>query len=252
MSGVLVLLPPSETKATRPRGAAMDLGRLSFPELTPSREALLTALAEVSHRADACTVLGVPASLAPEVARNRALREAPALRVSDLYTGVLYDALGLASLDAAAARRARRMVVVISALYGALRLGDRVAGYRLSGSVHLPGIGGLGAFWRPRLAEVLPAAVGEGLVVDARSATYVAAWRPSHDLADRWVAVTVRGVSHQAKHTRGLVARELCATSTRVRDPRDLLDVIPHLSPTLEPPRGRGKPWVLSVGASSH
>jgi cytoplasmic iron level regulating protein YaaA (DUF328/UPF0246 family) len=219
---VLVLLPPSEGKASRGRGAPVRLDALSFPELTDARAEVVDALAEASARPDALAVLGVGDSLAPEVERNRTLRTNPALPASALYTGVLYDALALAELPAAARRRAASRLLVVSALWGALRPGDRVPAYRLSMDVDLPGPGTLAAFWRPRLTPVLDAVAGGGLVVDCRSASYAAAWRPSGGS----VAVRVlreRGgrrsvVSHMAKQTRGLVARHLLLRGGR--DPR--------------------------------
>ncbi|MGL5850812.1 MAG: YaaA family protein, partial [Phycicoccus sp.] len=174
----------------------------------------------------------------------------PSAPAADVYAGVLYDALGLASMDAAARRRANRWVVVVSALHGALRLRDRIAPYRLSMDVTLPGVGPLGAAWRPVLAEVLPGAAGRGVVVDCRSASYGAAWRPAGDLARRWVQVRVPGTSHLAKHTRGLVARRLCVAGADVRSVPALaaavgsaFDVELH-----EPQRDTG-PWVLDVHA---
>ena len=44
MQRVLVLLPPSEGKATGGRGGPLDLSRLSSPALTPVRERLVAAL----------------------------------------------------------------------------------------------------------------------------------------------------------------------------------------------------------------
>ncbi len=117
---VLVLLPPSEGKAPAPRrGPALDLDRLSFPSLTPSREHLLDLLAETSSRPDALARLGVGESLRADVEANTRLRATPTLPTSRLFTGVLYDALDLAGLDPAARRRAARDVVVLSALWGA-------------------------------------------------------------------------------------------------------------------------------------
>jgi uncharacterized protein len=231
---VLVLLPPSEGKAVGRRGAPLDLDRLSFPELTDARRRVLGALVAASARPDALAVLGAPKGAADRVAANVGLREAPALRVADLYTGVLYDALGLGSLDASTKRRASRRLVVVSALFGALRPGDRVPSYRLSMGVDLPGVGPLARAWREPLAEVLPAAAGRGVVVDLRSSTYVAAWKPTGLLAERTVAVHVvrdgpggrTAVSHMAKHTRGLVARELIASGADPRTPEELAEAL--------------------------
>ena len=56
---MLILLPPSESKATRSRGAALRPEALSFPELTGARAQVAAALATVSAREDAPEVLGV-------------------------------------------------------------------------------------------------------------------------------------------------------------------------------------------------
>ena len=227
---MLVLLPPSEGKAAGRRGRPLDLEQLSFPELHGTRVAVLDALIDNSRGPDALDVLGAPKGAADAVAGNLELRTAPAMRVSQLYTGVLYDALDLGSLDAAAKRRASRWLVVISALFGALRPTDRVPPYRLSMGVDLPGIGKLASMWQEPLARVLPAVAGDGVVVDLRSAAYVAAWRPTGDVAERTVNVHVvrdepggrTAVSHMAKHTRGLVARYLLESGAGPATPDDL------------------------------
>lgn len=245
---MLILLPPSETKSTRRRGRPMALDGLSFPSLLPVREQVGIALAKVSEQPDGTDQLGVSATLAEEVARNTRLDSAPALRASSLYTGVLYDALDYATLDPAARRRANRWLVVISALYGALRPTDAVAPYRLSMGTNLPGVGPLASAWRQALQEVLPEAAGRGVVVDCRSSTYAAAWVPGGDLAGRWVQVRVPGATHMAKHTRGLVARHLCEAGTDARTPQALAEVVSRaFDVELHEPVRAGKPWTLDA-----
>lgn len=245
---MLVLLPPSESKSSRSRGRPTDPTTLSWPELGPARAEVARALRQVSAAPDACEVLGVSPALAAEVARNTVLDSAPAVPVAQLYTGVLYDALDLASLDASSARRAARRIVVVSALYGAVRPTDRLAPYRLSMGVSLPGPGPLASFWRPHLGPVLEAAAGRGLVVDCRSSTYAAAWAPAGELARRWVQVRVPGATHMAKHTRGLVARTLCRTPDDPRRPEALLDLLEdEFEVTLQEPGRAGRPWTLDV-----
>jgi len=252
---VLILLPPSEGKAVGSRRRPLDLSTLSFPELTATRERVLDALAAASARRDALQVLDAPRGAGDRVAANVEVRTAPTLRAADLYTGVLYDALGLGTLDPAARRRAGRRLVVVSALFGALRPGDRVPSYRLSMDVDLPGVGPLAAAWRPVLEEVLPVAAGRGLVVDLRSSTYVAAWRPTGRVAERTVAVHVvrdgpggrTAVSHMAKHTRGLVARHLLETGADPSTPEGLVDALaPAFAATIDAPRP-GRPRRLEV-----
>ncbi|WP_420175996.1 YaaA family protein [Luteococcus sp. OSA5] len=246
---MLVLLPPSEGKATARRGRPMDLHSLSLPALTSAREQVIEALAAVSSREDAMTVLKVGPSLADDVEANTRLMSAPALRARDLYTGVLYDALGLESLSGADSRRATKRLLVTSAAHGALRLNDRVSPYRLAMDVDLPGIGPLARFWAPRLADVLPAEVGTGIVVDCRSTSYRNAWKPTPELAERWVVVDVPGASHWAKHTRGLVARRLCQTDV-VKRVADLPAALGEaFDVELVMPQRAGRPWTALVTA---
>lgn len=65
---MLVLLPPSETKAAPARrGSPVDLERLSYPELADLRKRVLAGLIEASADPRALELLGVGASLAAEV-----------------------------------------------------------------------------------------------------------------------------------------------------------------------------------------
>ena len=163
---MLILLPPSESKTGRTRGRSVVHEHLSFPELSATRQSVAEAVATVSAHPDAAATLGVSPNLTAEIARNLALHTAPALPASRVYSGVLYDALDYASLDTAAKRRANRWLVVVSALYGAVRPTDAIAPYRLSMAVNLPGVGPLASAWKPELGRVLPDLVGRG--VDSR------------------------------------------------------------------------------------
>ncbi|WP_164983897.1 YaaA family protein [Cellulomonas endophytica] len=228
---MLLVLPPSEGKR-RPAasGAPLDLDALHAPVLTPDRAAVLEALVATSARPDALALLGAGASLADEVAANTGLATAPTAPARRVYSGVLYAAAGLDGLTGAARTRAGAQVRTVSALFGALTPEDRVPAYRLSMGTGLPGLGALGPWWRPRLSPVLDAAAldpgaGAGLVVDARSAAYLAAWHPP--AAATWVAVRVEQdvdgtrsvVSHHAKHARGVLVRHLLVR--RGRAPQD-------------------------------
>jgi cytoplasmic iron level regulating protein YaaA (DUF328/UPF0246 family) len=257
---VLVLLPPSEGKTPARRGAALDLDRLAFPELTPTRERVLDALVDLAtHHPDrALEALGLSPRQTDEVARDAALLTAPTATAGTVYTGVLYDALGLATLDTAAKRRAQRSVVVSSALFGALRLGDRIPAYRLSGDSVLPGLGGLASLWREPLAAAMATVTARGLVVDLRSGVYAAMWKPVGDVADRTVAVRVlqempdgsrKVVSHFNKATKGRLLRHWLTAGVDPRDADELADACESdgvVAELAERPR-RGTPRRLDV-----
>ena len=247
---MLILLPPSESKTGRSRGRPLDFERLSFPELTRTRRQVAAALAKVSAHPDAPGMLGVSPGLRAEIARNLALETAPSLPAARVYSGVLYDALDLESLDTAARRRANRWLLTVSALFGVVRPSDPIVPYRLSMAVNLAGVGPLPGVWKPELSQVLPRAAGRGVIVDCRSSTYAAAWTPDGALAERWVQVRVPGATHMAKHTRGLVARHLCQTGADPRSVPALAEVVGDAFTTaLTEPRRPGQPWVLDATA---
>jgi cytoplasmic iron level regulating protein YaaA (DUF328/UPF0246 family) len=175
---MLVLLPPSQGKASPDSGRRAGLSTLVYPRLRGPREQLIGAV-------------------------DPGLLTAPAIPAAELYTGVLFGALGLADLSWDG-------VLIASALWGVVRPGDRIPAYRLDMSAKPPGIGALAAYWREPLRGALP---DRGLVLDLRSGSYAAAWRPR-----RATHLTVRGfteapdgtrtvISHMAKRVRGEVAR---------------------------------------------
>lgn len=157
-STVLILLPPSEGKTAPTRGRPVDPSSLTRPDLALPREQVRTALARISAGPEALRTLGVGERLRQEVDRNLELAHAPAAPAAKVYTGVLYDAAGLAELTGTALRRATANVRVVSALWGVLSPADKIPAYRLSMNTTLPGIGPLARFWRDQLGRDLHAA----------------------------------------------------------------------------------------------
>ena len=103
---MLILLPPSEGKTPAAGGDAVDWTALSFPALNVHRAMVLESLGTVSAHEDALALLGVGASLSADVARNTRLHAEPAAPAHQVYSGVLYDALGYDSLTPAQRSRA--------------------------------------------------------------------------------------------------------------------------------------------------
>ena len=256
---VLILLPPSEGKTEPRRGKPLRLADLSFPELTDARAELLAALVDLcsGDEVKARDVLGLGPTQADEVRRNADLTTARTARADRVYSGVLYDALDLGSLDVTARRRATRWLAVSSALFGMLRPGDPIPAYRLSGDRALPGVGKVAAHWRGVLGPVVRDAAGSGLVVDLRSSTYAAFWRPPADLAPRFATVRVlheqdgvrKVVSHFNKATKGRLVRSLLQDGTDARTPGQLAVDLARLGWHVEPgePSTAGTPLDVVV-----
>jgi hypothetical protein len=264
---VLVLLPPSEGKASAgSRGRPLDPGALSLPGLAKARETVLEELVALcsADEEKAREVLDLSEGLSGEVAKNTRLRSAPARPAGEVYTGVLYDALGLATLTPGAKRRAAKSLLVFSGLWGAVGIKDRIPSYRCSGGVRLPGLGALGAYWREPLAAVLPEAAGSGPVLDLRSTAYAQMWKPKGELAERTVTVRVLQstvvdgvekrsvVSHFNKATKGRIVRALLESDTRPRTPDALAEALCGLGYAVEETAGAkaGKPRALDVVVS--
>ncbi|MEH0825561.1 MULTISPECIES: peroxide stress protein YaaA [unclassified Micromonospora] len=259
---MLILLPPSEGKADAGTGRRLDLTRLSLPELTPARQEVLASLITLSSgdEAAALAALGLSAGQRGELARNARLDRAATAPAGQVYTGVLYEALDLASLPAPAQRAARRTVLISSGLWGAVRLTDRIPPYRCPIGAKLPGVGALSAYWRQALAPAMAAAAGDGPVLDLRSGAYAATWTPRGELAGRTVTVRVLHeretpagptrsvVSHFNKATKGRLVRDLLLAGARPRTATGLVTALRDLKYTVEEqPTAAGRPRQLDV-----
>jgi len=255
---VLILLPPSEGKDAPAKGPRLALSRLSFPGLDATRIEVLDALTSLCSgpAAKARTVLGISARQDAELERNRALRTGPTAPAGQIYSGVLYDALGLATLGQRARARASADLAICSALFGLVRVSDPIPAYRLSGDASLPGLGRLATVWRDPLSEAIAGAGARGVIVDLRSSAYVALGPVPADLAGRTVVARVlqdKGgrrtiVSHHNKATKGRIVRGLLE-QPRAHSAEDLAGALTAAGyrAELQPPRKGGAPWTLDV-----
>jgi len=218
---VLLLLPPSETKAAGGDGAPLDLAALTAPELTGVRTEIAESLVKLADDVPAArAALGLSPRQDAEIARNAELWTSPTRPAIERYTGVLYDALDVRTMTRAQRARAGRRLAVGSALFGLVHAEDPIPAYRLSAGSALPGLPTLRAMWKPTLSPVLGAV--DELVVDLRSGSYAA-------LAPVPGAVTIEVlserpdgsrsvVSHFNKAHKGRVARLLALSTAEPED----------------------------------
>jgi cytoplasmic iron level regulating protein YaaA (DUF328/UPF0246 family) len=253
---VLILLPPSEGKTPATSGSPVDPASLWLPSLATARTRVLGRLVAMCRRtsarsiADSLAVLGLSEGQRGEIARNAELREAPAAPASEVYTGVLYEALGVRDLDEPAAAWLGERAVVFSGLWGVVRLGDRIPAYRCPVGVTLPApVGGLTAYWKKVLKSALDQACAGTPVLDLRSGAYAAMWTPGPEAAalhERVVDGVARRsvVSHFNKATKGRLVRALATEQAAPGSVDELVTALRDLKFTVEErpaPAGRAR-----------
>lgn len=234
---MLILLPPSEGKNQPAAGPVLELGKLAFsPGLDRPRERLVRALENLGDRPlnKAMKVMDLSPGLAGDIALNSQISSSPTAPAREVYSGVLYERLGLSGLGKRASKRADENLLISSALWGMTRPGDAIPYYRLSMKPKLARVGGLGALWREPLAKAMAGSgfdeAGE-IVLDMRSGSYSSLWKPKGAKL-----VAVRGftetggerkaISHMAKSIRGDVARVVLRAASMPRDLDAVADLV--------------------------
>ena len=230
---MLILLPPSETK--RDGGdpdAVLDLGALSFPSLARPRRSALAGLRAISTNvAGSMAALKLGATQRFEVERNRAISRSPVMPAIERYTGVLYDALEVASVDARARAFLGSSIVIHSALFGLIGADDPIPAYRFSHDSRIPGTS-LPRLWSAANAGALAGVTG--LILDLRSESYVHLGpAPVRDDSLFLRVVTeadggrLRALNHFNKHGKGELVRALAAAGRDFGSVDELIEWAP-------------------------
>lgn len=217
---MLIILPPSETKAHGGSGAALNWDELSFPALNPFRQEIAAELSSLDVD-EALEVLKLSEKLRGEAESNRELASSPTMSALERFTGVLYDALDAPTLSPAA----RRFLAVGDALFGLVRADDLIPHYRLSGSTKLGGKT-LKSRWGTAITDELRALVdADEFLIDMRSGTYQQLGKLKDAATVRVETVQEDGsrkvVSHFNKHYKGELARVLALQGESVSSLED-------------------------------
>ena len=223
-----MLLPPSEGKVPGGDGPAWDPASGVFGALAKARREVVRELLRAARSGELLTALdGTEPHRKVAVATNKTVKSGPTLPALQRYSGVLCSFLDAPSLPATARDRADGFVHV-SGLAGLVAGADPLPDYSLPIGLRLGALGGLAAWWKPRLSPVLDAHVRDAVVWDLLPGAHASAWKDGETYARRWrVRVLSQAadgkrttVSHDNKSTKGLLARELARSP--VAGPADL------------------------------
>ncbi|NQU37532.1 MAG: peroxide stress protein YaaA [Actinobacteria bacterium] len=228
-------MPPSEGKSAPITGAPLDLSQLSFPELATPRRQVVRELVKLSRggQTRALRVLGLSPGQVVELAANAEIEMAPAAPAREIYSGVLYAALGLNALGTNDLNRASERILITSSLFGLLRPNDEIPTYRLTGSASLPRIGKVSAHWRKALGREPLDVLDTDLIVDFRSGTYVSFWPIPKGREDSALTVKIwqqgadgakTAVSHHNKATKGELAGTLATAPEVPQSPSEVAE----------------------------
>ncbi|MCK6066938.1 MULTISPECIES: YaaA family protein [Microbacterium] len=247
---MLILLPPSETKRPGGDGPPLRLDALALPALRPERAAVVEALVELSSDEDAAArVLRLSARQRGEIAVNAALLESPTMPAVDRYTGVLFDALGAHTLDAASRRWLGEHVLIHSAPFGPVGADDLIPAYRLAAGTALPGVPPLRRLWAAPVTAALSAA-SPRFVLDLRSEAYVALGPVPAGIDTAYVRVVTEGdggaaraLNHFNKHAKGDLVRALTTERPRLTSTDGFLDWAARAGRTAR----RGRPGEIDL-----
>lgn len=153
----MILLPPSEGKATGGSGAPWGPATMSV-DLDDRRAKVLVALRSAmrANAAARAKLLGVKGeALAAATAADRAAATSPTMPAIERYDGVLYGALDAGGLGRVERRRLDRSVLIVSGLWGLVAPADPVPDYKLKMGASLPRLGKLSTWWRPAIDAAL-------------------------------------------------------------------------------------------------
>jgi uncharacterized protein len=163
----------------------------------------------------------------------------PAIQV---YTGVLYAALGWDRLNRAAQKLGQSSIAIISAKYGALRPLDPIEPYKEKINNEL---------MRPIVAATLNS-ISTDLIIDCRSSTYQTVWAsPIEKTVEIKVFTKVDGekkvITHMSKKTRGEVTRHILLSGKVVKTPAQLHEIVSQEFTCTLIESTDTEPWVLEV-----
>ncbi|NBO55038.1 MAG: peroxide stress protein YaaA [Actinobacteria bacterium] len=195
---LLILLPPSEGKAT---------GGTEKSKWSPESGSFSNTLGSTRRKV----------ALAHQKQNGAKTVGSLTLAAYERYTGVVWKHLDLQSLPAATRRSVAKQIYVVSGLLGLARADEPIPNYKLKMSAKLEGIGVLAGFWRPTLTSSLGVLAKKHIVVDLLPNEHRSAidWDqiPNHVRVDLVAKSGGRVGGHNAKAAKGLLARHILTSS---------------------------------------
>jgi hypothetical protein len=255
----VILLPPSRGKAGGGTGPSWERAATAFPELMDERRRVRDAVRAALRGGGAAAerLLGARGeALARALADWDALDTARTLPAVERYRGVVWEALGPATLSPGARRRLGRRVLVPSGLWGVVSARDGVPPYRLGMGASPPGLGRLSTWWRPLVTAAVARRAGTGWVIDMLPTEHAAAIDPAGLGRARLMRVEIlvegdrgaRAAGHAGKALKGRLARAILEADARTPAAVAAVEVEGLRPIAVEAPRGGAARVAFAAG----
>jgi len=237
----LILLPPSEGKASGGEGSMLDFELLSFAGLNATRALMAKSLGQLSGKPGvAQKTLGVK-GVALQKARtdNASLLDSPTMPAIERYTGVMYDGIDYKSLDESAKTCFDENTIIMSGLFGMVRPYDMIPTYKLKMGARLRGKKACSTIWNPLISKTLKSTAENGVIWDLLPNEHSAAWDPSAITYDVRYTVKflelssdgqMRTVNHWSKLLKGALIRHIVSNPDAAGSSDSALDMLTEFS----------------------
>ncbi len=244
MSNWVLLIPPSESKATPPANGALyknaraNRKTNSFKELDKLRGMLIDEVQGAINRGTGLDKLFEVSgkSLKEAIDWNDRIMEATTLPARELYTGVMWEAINYKTLKAEEKKRFDKNTIIFSGLFGVLRPTDKIPAYKLKIGANMGGaVGRIINYWKRPVSEVLRKELRSKVVWDFLPDQHKRVWDNTGEVKARhqvkFVKRIIRSgvaeyktISHHSKALKGALIRHLLAKDAA--SPKDLNDFV--------------------------
>ena len=212
-----ILLAPSETKRSGGE-KPFDINTLSFEQLNPIREELISIYTEIVTSEDIPKIkklfgLKKDSDIKPFLID---IKKDVTLKAIERYTGVAFDYLDYTALETKAQEYIDNNVILFSNLFGVIKANDYIPNYRVKQGEMLQDIK-IDQIYKKELSSILDEYLDED-IIDLRAIYYNKFYKPSKRYTTLKFLKDDKVVSHWAKAYRGKVLRALATNDIKTID----------------------------------
>lgn len=167
MKNYLIVLPPSETKLAAGTGSFQEcVDALRYVKDFEHVHKHIQKTIQAKNHAKLEKVFEMKGrNLDRALQKNTNLMTSEVMPAIQRYTGVMYDAIDVSSLDADTKNRASENICIIDGLFGCLRGSDLIPDYKCKINTKLTGLD-VSVFWQEKLVDLFDPCEKDTIILD--------------------------------------------------------------------------------------